>query len=154
MTGDTEYSHRDSPTNIKRARNNAPVDDDDGAAHFPEARLDQERSINDADPLAPHPSLDQFPREQPPDGRVHDRVQHFALFFVPKHDPAQLFAVERLVVGLEDLRAKVGDEGREGVRVGFDSDAGEDVEVDDGDAVRLQLLAHRRFACVRAVSGR
>lgn len=73
---------------------------------------------------------------------MDDRVEDFTLAFVPKHDRAEFLAVQG-PVGFQDLLPKVGDERREGVRVGFDGDAGEDVEVDDGDAVRLELFADR-----------
>jgi len=76
---------------------------------------------------------------------VDDRVEDLALLVVVEDDAAELLAVQGAVVA-QDVGAKVADEGREGVRVWLDGDAGEDVEVDDGDLVVLEELGDGRLA--------
>lgn len=123
----------------------APVDDDNRTAHLPQAGLDKERRIDDAQLLAAEPGLDELPGEEAAHGRVDDRVEDLALLVVVEDDAAELLAVQGAVVA-QDVGAKVADEGREGVRVWLDGDAGEDVEVDDGDLVVLEELGDGRLA--------
>jgi hypothetical protein len=63
---------------------------------------------------------------------MNDRIEDLPLPLVAEDDRSQRLPVERSVVS-KDGPAEVGDEGAESVGFRFDGNAGEDVEVDDGD---------------------
>ena len=77
---------------------------------------------------------------------MHDTIEHPALFLVVEDDVAKRLAVQR-AVRLEDaLGAKMPDDRAQREAAGLDGDAGEDVEVDDGHAMRLEEVGHGRLA--------
>ena len=78
---------------------------------------------------------------------MDDRVEHTPLGLVVEDDVAQPSAVELATRG-EDLVAEVLVQLREGVRVGRDGVAGEEVEIDkgEGEGGRGELAGDGRFA--------